>query len=58
LAIILVGSVIPMILMGLGILPKDIAGLISGGGIMFSVLGLVVFKLIEKVDKLQRGEEA
>ena len=58
LAIILVGSVVPMILMGIGILPKDIAGLISGGGIMFSVIGLVVFKLIEKVDKLQRGEEA
>ena len=48
LAIILVGSVIPMILMGLGILPKDIAGLISGGGIMFSVVGLIIFKLIEK----------
>jgi len=57
-AIILVGSVIPMILMGLGILPKDIAGLISGGGIMFSVVGLIIFKLIENVDKLQRGEEA
>lgn len=58
LAIVLVGSVIHMILMGLGILPKDIAGLISGGGIMFSVVGLIIFKLIEKVDKLQRGEEA
>ena len=58
LAIGLVGSAIPMILMGLGILPEDIAGLISGGGIMFSVVGLIIFKLIEKVDKLQRGEEA
>lgn len=58
LAIVLVGSVIPMILMGLGILPEDIALLISGGGIVFSITGLAIFKVIEKVDKMKRGEEA
>lgn len=58
LAIVLVGSVIPIILASLGILQSDVAALISGGGMLFSIIGLVAFKMIEKVDKLQRGEEA
>lgn len=57
-AIMLVGSLVPMVLMGFGILPKDITALISGGGIMFATVGLVAFKMIEKVEKLKRGEEA
>jgi phage-related minor tail protein len=56
-AIMLVGSIVPGILMSFGILPKDISALISGGGIMFATVGLIAFKLIEKVEKLKRGEE-
>jgi hypothetical protein len=56
-AIMLVGSIVPGILMSFGILPKDITALISGGGIMFATVGLIAFKLIEKVEKLKRGEE-
>ena len=57
-AILLIGSIVPIILAGLGILPQDIAALISGGGMMFATAGLIAFKLIEKVDKVKRGEEA
>ena len=57
-AIVLVGSVVPIILMSLGILPSDIATLISAGGMIFAIAGLVIFKTIEKVDKIKRGEAA
>lgn len=57
-AILLVAVATVSILGALGIIPSDIVALIGGGGTIFAVAGLVIFKTIEKVDKLKRGEAA
>lgn len=57
-AILLVAVATVGILGALGIIPDDIVALIGGGGTIFAVAGLVIFKTIEKVDKLKRGEAA
>ena len=57
-AILLVAGAVVGVLGGLGIIPGDITALIAGGGTIFAVAGLVIFKTIEKVDKLKRGEAA
>lgn len=57
-AILLVAGATVGILGALGIIPGDITALIGGGGTIFAVAGLVIFKTIEKVDKLKRGEAA
>jgi|UniRef100_A0A6C0IIJ8 hypothetical protein len=58
LAITLVGAAIPQIIRSMGILTPETASSLTIGGVLFSMTGLVCFKLIDKVEKLSKGEEA
>jgi hypothetical protein len=58
LAIIFVGATIPLILGSMGILTDETANTLTVGGVLFSMVGLVCFKLIDHVEKLSKGEVA